>query len=94
MGKAEAILTRMRNNPSGDWRIEDLERVAGWLGINSRRPGSGSSHVIFTHPASELIVSVPAHRPIRPVYVRNFLVLVNAVRKWAPLAPGPGRREN
>lgn len=75
----ETILAQMRNNPR-DWRIEDLERVAGWVGITSRQPGGGSSHVIFTHPASELIVSVPAHRPIKPVYVRNFLALVASVR--------------
>lgn len=80
MGRTESILARMRNNPLGDWRIEDLERVAERLGMNIRRPGSGSSHVIFTHPASELIVSVPAHRPIKPVYIRNFLALVDSAR--------------
>jgi len=70
----------MRNNPR-DWRIEDLERVAVWLGMVVRRPPSGSSHVIFGHPATSMVVSVPAHRPVNPVYVRHFLALVDEIGK-------------
>lgn len=78
MSTAAKILGRMRNNPR-DWRIEDLIRVAGAMGISYRRPGSGSSHVVFGHPASELIVTVPSKRPIKPVYVKQFLALVDSV---------------
>lgn len=80
MSKADKILNRMRNNPR-DWRIEDLERVAGWLGMQMHRPSGGSSHVIFSHPSTGQVASVPDARPIKPLYVRNFLALVDLIEK-------------
>ena len=77
-GRAAKTPKAMRANPR-DWRIEDLERVAAAYGINLRKPGG--SHVYFTHPAMAEGVSVPAHRPIKPVYVRAFVRLVNRVRQ-------------
>ena len=67
------LLARMRANPR-DWRIEDLETLARHYGISVRKPGG--SHVIFFHPASSEMLSVPARRPIKPVYVRRFVALI------------------
>lgn len=67
------VLARMRANPR-DWRIEDLETLARHYGISVRKPGG--SHVIFFHPASSEMLSVPARRPIKPVYVRRFVALI------------------
>jgi predicted RNA binding protein YcfA (HicA-like mRNA interferase family) len=67
----------MRANPR-DWRIGSLEAVAGAHGVNVRKPGG--SHVVFEHPAVVEAVSVPARRPIKPVYVRRFVALIEAVR--------------
>lgn len=66
----------MRDNPR-DWRIEDLEAVAGRFGVKARK--SGGSHVVFTHPASYTALCVPARRPIKPVYVRKFVELVDEI---------------
>lgn len=66
----------MRANPR-DWRIEDLESVARTFGINVRKPGG--SHVIFEHTSVNEALSVPAHRPIKPVYVKAFVRLIEAV---------------
>ena len=77
-GRALKTLEAMRANPRA-WRIEDLERVAAACAINLRKPGG--SHVYFTHPAMAEGVSVPAHRPIKPVYVRAFVRLVDRVRQ-------------
>lgn len=63
----------MRRNPR-DWRIEDLKVVADSLGINHDQ--HGTSHVVFRH-ANAGRLSVPAHRPIKPVYVRLFVDLVD-----------------
>ena len=68
----------MRKNPRG-WRIEQLQSVATEHGVDWRRPGSGGSHVIFTVGGVREIVSVPAKRPIKPVYIKQFLALVDAV---------------
>lgn len=75
MGTAKKALARMRANPR-DWRIEDLKAIADRLGIAHRQ--QGTSHVTFRHPNSAK-VTVPAHRPINPVYIRLFLHLVDAV---------------
>jgi hypothetical protein len=63
MTKLEKTLEKMRNNPR-NWQIADLEVIAGHFGIAVRK-GSGS-HVSFTHPLWIDILTVPAHRPIKP----------------------------
>ena len=77
MTRAAKTLDAMRANPK-DWRIEDIETVARAFGCNVRK--SSGSHVYFTHPRSAVALSVPARRPIKPVYVRAFVALIDAVR--------------
>jgi hypothetical protein len=62
----------MKANPL-DWRIESLKSVADAFGLAYRQPGG--SHVIFRHPKGAML-SVPARRPIKPVYVKKFVRLV------------------
>ena len=62
----------MKANPR-DWRIDSLKSVADVFGVVYRQPRG--SHVIFRHPNGAML-SVPAHRPIKPVYVRKFVRLV------------------
>lgn len=76
MVRAEKKLEKMRRNPQG-WRIEDLEGTARRFGVHIRNPRG--SHVVFSHPEVGMTLSVPAHRPVKPVYVRNFLELLDAV---------------
>ena len=63
----------MQRNPR-DWRIEDLKVIVRSLGIDHDQ--HGTSHVIFRHAAAGRL-SVPAHRPIKPVYVRMFLDFIS-----------------
>jgi hypothetical protein len=85
MSTAEKLLEQMRKNPR-DWRMETLLSVAFKYGIEVR--SHGGSHYIFSFPGIGLAVSVPAHRPIKPVYVKQFVALVDQIR-------GRGReREN
>ena len=74
MSTHEKLLARMRNNPR-DWRIDDLKAVADRFGIVWRN--EGGSHHVFSFPGVEDDVCVPAHRPIKPVYVRHFVALVD-----------------
>lgn len=78
MGSAEKRLLQMRTNPKGDWRIEDLEVVAASLGMRVRN--AGGSHAVFSHPAAIMRVTVPARRPIKPIYIRLFVDLVDEIR--------------
>lgn len=75
MSNAAKLFAKMRRNPR-DWRIEDLKVVARSLGIDHDQ--HGTSHVVFRHPTAGRL-SVPAHRPIKPVYVRLFVDLLSRV---------------
>lgn len=72
MRKAQKILLAMENNPL-DWRMEQVETVALAFGLTVHRPG-GSHHIVRHSNGSK--VSVPAHRPIKPNYIRQFVRLV------------------
>ena len=74
MTTGEKTLERMRRNPR-DWRIEQLEAVAARHGLKVRRPGG--SHVIFQKDGCPIEVSVPARKPIKPVYVMHLVALID-----------------
>jgi hypothetical protein len=78
MSTQEKALARMRNNPQ-DWRIEDLKSVANRFGIDWRN--ERGSHHVFSFPGVEEDVCVPAHRPIKPIYVRLFVALVDKAKE-------------
>ena len=73
MSKLSKILDKMRNNPL-DWRIDRLKTVAQAHGIAWRQPGT--SHVTFRHPNGAKL-TVPAHRPIKPIYIKKFIRLID-----------------
>lgn len=74
MRKHAKTLQAMRNNPR-DWRIEEIEAAALKLGLKVRKPGG--SHVIFQKDGCPIEVSVPAHRPVKPVYVTQFIAMID-----------------
>lgn len=59
----------MGENPR-DWRIDQLQTVARQHGVDWRQ--QGSSHCVFIR-ADGVTLPVPAHRPIKPVYVKKFV---------------------
>ena len=76
MSKVDKTIQKMRDNPR-DWRIVSLETIAKRLDIQVRK--SSGSHVVFMHKDSEIVVTVPAKRPIKPVYIDQFLALINDI---------------
>lgn len=81
MNKRAKLLEAMRNNPR-DWRIDDLITVARQFGIECRN--HGGSHHVFSYPGVDADLSVPAHRPVKPIYFRQFLLLLDAVKELQP----------
>lgn len=63
----------MRQNPR-DWHIDDLKAIAGRFSIEYRQPGT--SHVTFRFPNKQML-TVPAHKPIKPVYIKQFINLLD-----------------
>jgi len=75
MTAADKIVARMCTNPP-DWQISDLRRIAERVGIDYRQPGT--SHVTFSYPGL-IPLTVPAHKPVKPVYVIKFLKLLDQI---------------
>jgi predicted RNA binding protein YcfA (HicA-like mRNA interferase family) len=73
---ASDVLEEMRRNPVGDWRIKDVETLCQQHGL-SFRFGKGS-HAQVRHPAAREILTIPAHRPIKPVYIRKLVRYIDA----------------
>jgi len=71
VSRREKLLQKMRNNPR-DWRIEDLKVLADHSEIDYDQTGS---HVTFRSKDGRRI-TVPAHKPIKPVYIPKFLDLI------------------
>jgi hypothetical protein len=77
MSAHEKLLARMRNNPL-NWRIDDIKTVANRFAIDWRN--EGGSHYVFSYPGVDDDVCIPAHRTIKPVYVRLFVGLVDKTK--------------
>lgn len=79
MARHTKTLQRMRDNPQDDWKIGDLVSVATAEKLNVRPPTRGS-HYTFSSPYIDKIETVPHNRPIKPIYVKRFLNLIDQHR--------------
>ena len=65
----------MKDNPTGDWTIENCQSLAGYHEI--RYEHDGGSHCVFDF--GEISLSIPAKRPIKAVYIKQFVALIEKV---------------
>ena len=72
MSQADKTLAKMKTNPL-DWRIEDLQAVARRNGVGWRH--EGTSHCVFVTKLGKTL-PVPAKKPIKPIYIKKFLLLL------------------
>lgn len=77
MNTTTKLLNAMSNNPR-DWQIAQLQTVAKQYGISWRH--DGSSHCVFITEDGKTL-PVPAHRPIKPIYVKKFVALVKEIQR-------------
>jgi hypothetical protein len=78
----DKLLERMRANPH-DWRIADIVAMCRSYGVDCAPPRSGS-HYKIKHVGMAAILTIPAHRPIKPVYIRELVRFIDAIREIAP----------
>ena len=92
MTKLDKLLSAIRNNPRADWSIDDLKSLARRFDIDWRQPGT--SHVTFSFEGLEP-VTIPAHKPIKPIYVARFLGMVDKIAATkAKLGDDAGTEKN
>ena len=75
MNKAAKRLIGMRQDPKG-WRIGDVESVCKESGITCSPPKRGS-HYKISHPGQAEILTIPANRPIKPVYIKKLVAFID-----------------
>ena len=73
-------LEAMRRNAAGDWRIADVELVCRTFGVDCSPPGGGGSHYTVSHAKKVEILTIPARRPIKPVYIRKLTSYIDDIR--------------
>ena len=74
--RRDKLLKKMKNNPRDDWQITDVEKLANRYGFSINRPRGGSSHVTLRHDSGRRL-TIPAHRPIKPVYIRKLVQMID-----------------
>jgi hypothetical protein len=65
----------MMANPAADWTIADVERLCRSYGIACEPPSNGS-HYSLKHPSVSGRLTIPARRPIKPVYIRLLIGMI------------------
>jgi hypothetical protein len=76
MNTATKLLAAMRENPQ-DWAMVKLLTVAKQHGLEVR--STGGSHHVFSHPLVKDPLSVPARRPIKAIYIKRFIALIDQI---------------
>ena len=78
MNTAAKLLAAMRQNPN-DWAMAKLLTVAKQYAMEVR--STGGSHHVFSHPPVKDPLSVPAHRPIKAIYIKRFVALIGQIQE-------------
>ena len=76
-GRGSKLLERMRRNPK-DWRIEDVTALCDAFGATCTPPRKGS-HYKIKHQGQTEILTIPARRPIKPVYIADLVRFIDQV---------------
>ena len=67
------LLEDMRNNPKNDWQVSDIQTLCSQLNMTAKPPKGGGSHYKVTSPHVPGILTIPARRPIKSVYIRTLV---------------------
>lgn len=78
MTTTKKLLEKIRHQQH-DWRMEQLEIIAKHYDIKVRK--SGGSHVVFTHTKWAELICIPAHRPIKQIYIKKLVLLLDALEE-------------
>jgi hypothetical protein len=69
----------MRRNPAADWTIRDVEAACRTAGARCTPPSGGGSHYKVSHPSRREILTIPARRPIKVVYIRKLVDFLSGI---------------
>lgn len=82
MSQIEKLIEAIKNNPKNvDW--EEIDKVLRFYGFQRGQPSSGSSHYTYRHPRLPEIITIPKNRPVKAVYVKNAIKLIERLEEMA-----------
>ena len=70
------LIERMRREPQGGWTLQDVNSLCDHYGIGCEPPQDGQSHHKISLPNGSSTLTIPAGRPIKPVYIKAVVGLV------------------
>lgn len=76
MSKRDKLLQSIKNNPS-NVKFETLQKLLLHYSFKERQPKGGSSH--YTYTLGKLILTVPKHKPVNKIYVKQFLKFIDEI---------------
>ena len=59
---------------------EDIEAVCASFGLNYRRSANGT-HQVVSHPGVHGFLTIPAHRKLKPLYLRLLAEMISKVEE-------------
>lgn len=69
----------MKRNPQASWTIDDVAFLCRGLGIGFTESPRTGSHCVVSHPRVEGLLTIPARRAIKPMYIMLLVQLVERV---------------
>lgn len=75
VARTDRLLEAVRANPKADWTPHDVRTVARVHGPTLRQ--RGTSHAVLTNALGQHL-TFPMHKPIKPVYIRRLVALIEA----------------
>lgn len=72
MTRKQKLYERLKNNP-GSGTFEDVHNLLTWCGFELRRV-TGAHH-IYKRAGHDLIITVPRHKPLKAIYVKQALAV-------------------
>jgi predicted RNA binding protein YcfA (HicA-like mRNA interferase family) len=75
MSKAEKLLQQMKSNPKADWTPDNVKTLCNAFGLALRQ--RGTSHAVLTNARGGHL-TVPMHKPIKPLYIKRLVTLIEA----------------
>ena len=77
MARAERLFDSMKANPKADWTPDNVKTVARAYNLTVRQ--RGTSHAVLTNAGGQHL-TIPMHKPIKPVYIRRLVALIEAAQ--------------
>ncbi|WP_174275000.1 type II toxin-antitoxin system HicA family toxin [Sphingomonas bacterium] len=78
MARSDKLFAAMKTSPRGDWTIADIQSLCRDFGITCKAPTRGS-HYTLSHPEIGGHLTIPARRPIKPIYIRLLIGMIEGL---------------